>query len=182
MPILASMSAAAPVTYGRLPVRAGQLVAGLGAGGLICSLFLEWYGIGLPAGADEALAASTESLPDGYDQVAQEFGRAILHSFAGAGGNAWEMFGLADIALLSCALAALCATLVAIGVFRAKTLAAGDLARVSAVAGTVALGIVVVKMLDQPEPAEIWRLESGPYVALAAAAAIALGGHAASRR
>jgi hypothetical protein len=92
------------------------------------------------------------------------------------------MFGVADIALLACGAAALCATLLAMGVIGSAKLGAADLARVSAIAGVVALGIVVVKMLDQPEPAEIWKLESGPYVALVAAAAIALGGQSARSR
>jgi hypothetical protein len=170
-----------PPAGAREPVRPGQALAGLGAIGLIVSLFLKWYGIGLPAGADQALADGSQGLPDGYQQFAQQFGQALLESFSNLGGNAWEMFEFADVALLACAVAALGATLVAMGVISSLRRAAGDLANVTRIAGVVAIGIVVVKMLDQPDPAEIWQLESGPYVALAAAAMVAFGGAAASR-
>ena len=49
-----------------------------------------------------------------------------------------------------------------------------DVGRIFGVAGTVAFGIVLVKMADQPDPAQLWQLGPGPPIALAGAGAMVL--------
>jgi hypothetical protein len=163
-------------------VRGGQYLAGLGGIALIVSLFLKWYTVGLPPGTEQAINDELQGLPEGYRDFAQQFGQSLVNSVSNLGGNAWEAFGTADLALLGCGLVALCATVVALGIVPSIRPDHDGLAKLSRVAGMVAVGIVVVKMFDQPDPSEIWKLASGPYVALGAAAAIAFGGSGATRK
>jgi hypothetical protein len=170
-----------PADHHQNKVAAGLYLVGAGAITLIISLFLTWYGLALPSNFGQELNAGTEQLPPELRDFGQVFGKVIVDSFANVGGTAWEMFELADVVLFGCAIVALCTVLAAMGFGEWRNVRATELARLSAVAGTIAVGTVLVKMFDQPEPAQLFELEVGPFVALAGAAAMALGGSAASR-
>jgi hypothetical protein len=158
----------------RRPVARGHYVAAVGAIGLIVSLFLPWYSLNLPPGAQEAIDAETERLPEGIRELGRSFVEEILE---GVGGTAWEVFSSVDIVLLVCAVLVLVLSLSAIITRGASTmLGPATTARAIGLLGTGAAGLIVVKMLDQPGPNVLLEVDYGPYVALGAAAAIAFGG------
>ena len=142
----------------------GDAIAGLGAVLLLAALFLPWYdgeaSISLPGGGD--ITAEVESA------------------------DAWQSFTVIDAALLFAALA----TLVAVLARALRVVAANAVvppALVVAVAGTVATLLIVYRLIDAPTEVDaagaavdlaVGR-RIGIYLALVAAAAIALGGYTA---
>jgi hypothetical protein len=136
-----------PEPHGR--GRVGHYVAALGAIALIGSLWLDWYGLDLPP--------------------------LIRDLFAGTS-TGWEAFSSADVVLLSCGLAVLALTALALA-----TNAAARVGLVTALIGSVATGLVIVKIFDQPGPDQLIGVQEGAYVALVGSIAIVLGGLAANR-
>jgi hypothetical protein len=82
----------------------------------------------------------------------------------------------ADVVLLSCGLAVLALTALALA-----TNAAARVGLVTALIGSVATGLVIVKIFDQPGPDQLIAVREGAYVALVGSIAIVLGGLAANR-
>jgi hypothetical protein len=128
--------------------RFGNYLAALGGIALIGSLWLDWYGLDLPP---------------------------LIRAFFSGTRTGWESFSSADVILLSCGLAALVLTALAVAMNAAR------LGLVTALIGSVATGLVIVKILDQPGPDALITVEEGAYVALVGALAIVAGGLAASR-
>ena len=154
---------------GTQPIRSfgpGHMVATLGAAALVISLFATWYKLGLPADAQTALRTGTGQ-SSGMDEIGRQFGVALLDAFLNIKRTGWEAFEFADLALVGCAAAPFVVP------FATRR---PDVGPVFAAAGTIALGIVLVKMADQPDPAQLWQLGPGPLIALAGATAMALGG------
>jgi hypothetical protein len=153
----------------------GHLLAAAGAIALIVSLFLTWYEVELPAAARSMFEAQTNTLPAESQALTQAFGTALLSAFESVDMNGWQAFEMADIALLGCGIAAVGAILVSLGLFGSRSRAL-DAAAIVSLAGAAAGALVVVKALDQPEPARLFGLGPGPLVALVGAAAMVLGG------
>ena len=134
-----------------------------GALAVIASLWLPWYGVTIPDAVRQAVDAQAGQLPDGF----ADFARGILASLPKSIQlNAWQAFEGADVAIALIAGAAALSVLMAIDV-RALLGAAAAIA-----------GLVIVHVLDQPGPNEIVAVKTGPWVALAGAAAIALSARA----
>jgi hypothetical protein len=171
-------AAASPT--GRGSITPGHYAATLGAITLIVSLFLPWYSLNLPPGAEEALDAQTRGLPDALRELSRSFAQELIDS---VGGTAWEVFSSADVVLLGCGIIVLVLTLSTIATRGSSTpLTPARAARLTALVGAGASALVVVKILDQPGPNVLLDLDYGPFVALAGAVAMALGGLAAGER
>jgi hypothetical protein len=137
--------------------RIGTLLALAGAPLLVVSLFLDWYGY---EGAEVTVFGSNREL-----------------AFTASGLSAWEVFELADIVLLLCALAGLTAVVAAHRVPPAMFIGAG----------VTALLIVAVSLVNTPpilQTSEDLDLsitrEIGSWLALGGALAM-LGGAALRR-
>jgi hypothetical protein len=164
----------------RSPIAPGHYVAALGAIALIVSLFLPWYSLNLPPGAQQALDAETEGLPESLRELGRSLVQEVLDS---VGGTAWEVFSSTDIVLFVCAILVLVLALFSIATRGASNaLSPATTARLIGLVGTGAAALVVVKMLDQPGPNMLLDLDYGPFVALGGAAAIAFGGWSAGER
>jgi hypothetical protein len=153
----------------------GHWLAGAGAIALIVSLFMTWYEVELPAAARAALDAETNALQPEAQALTRAFGNAFLGAFESVDMTGWQAFETADVALLGCGIVAAAAILVGLGLF-GRGGRGLDVSTVVSLAGAAAGALVVVKMLDQPEPAQLFALGAGPVVALAGASAIVLGG------
>jgi hypothetical protein len=165
---------------GRGVITPGHYTATLGAITLIVSLFLPWYTLNLPPGAEEALDEQTRGLPEGLRELSRSFAQELIDS---VGGTAWEVFSSADIVLLACGIVVLGVTLWTLATRGASTaLPPARAARLIALVGAGASALVVVKILDQPGPNLLLDLDYGPFVALAGTVAMALGGLAARDR
>ena len=136
----------------------GLGLAVLGAATLLMALSMPWYAIDLPSG-----------LRGLFEGAVRQFGAG--EAARGLDASAWEAFEIADVAL---AAAAGVTFLVAAAALMGK-LAAADAARVLQLGGGFVIGLTLYRMIDQPDPASLLKLESGPWVALAAGAAIVLG-------
>jgi len=111
----------------------------------------------------QAVDAQASQLPDGF----ADFARGILASLPRSIQlNGWQAFEGADVAIALIAGAAALSVLIAI-----------DVRAVLGAAAAIA-GLVIVHVLDQPGPNEIVAVKTGPWVALAGAAAIALSARA----
>jgi hypothetical protein len=161
-------------------VGAGHYLAALGALALIASLFMPWFGLALPAAFQEALDAEVQKLPAGF----REFGQVLFTDLPEAvEGSAWELFSLADVALLVCGVAVLVLVLLATGIGRPAIHAgASAVAHTVATLGVAAAVLILLKMADQPEPRELFEIRHGALLALAGALTIAVGGWLASTR
>jgi hypothetical protein len=155
--------------------RPGQLVAALGAFALILSLWLDWYGLKLIGLFRQAIEheANRVGLGGLGGSVARQFGNDFFAS-------GWEAFTSTDVILFASGVLVLIGT----GLMIAR---AGDspsprtVGRFTAVVGAVAAGLVLVKILDPPGPDALVEIEHGPYVALAGAVMMTIGGLLASR-
>lgn len=164
----------------RSPVPRGHYVAAVGAIALIVSLFLPWYSLNLPPGAQEALDAETEGLPEALRELGRSFLMEVLDS---VGGTAWEVFSSADIVLCVCGVIVLLLTGLSIAARGGSmTPSPAATARLIGLIGTGTAAFVIVKMLDQPGPNVLLDVDYGPYVALGGCAAIAFGGWSAAER
>jgi hypothetical protein len=83
------------------------------------------------------------------------------------GGDAWAVFEAVDLALAGAAICALLAV--------APRLGSGALGRALPVVAAIALGIVVVQLVDPPPVVADSDLETGAWLALAATAIMATG-------
>jgi hypothetical protein len=175
----AEASPPAPPTGGG-PITPGHYAATLGAITLIVSLFLPWYSVNLPPGAEEALDEQTRGLPEALRELSRSFAQELIDS---VGGTAWEVFSSADVVLLGCGIIVLVLTLSTIATRGASTaLTPARAARLTTLVGAAASALVVVKILNQPGPDVLLDLDYGPFVALAGAVAMVLGGLAAGER
>jgi hypothetical protein len=162
----------------RQGLRGGQYLGALGALVLIASLFMPWFQADLSAVPTDDLERALDDLG-----LLGELGRAILQGVADLersledriGGNAWELFSTVDIVLLVCAVAVLALTLASTGALRPLALHPVTAALLATIAGAVATGLVIVKLVDQPDPALLLEPDYGIYVALGAAVAITVG-------
>jgi hypothetical protein len=140
----------------------------LGAAVLVASLFAPWYAVDFGGAAREAFTQQAGQLPGGFG----EFARGLLSVLPDRiVVNGWEAFERTDIVLLGCGLAAGFAAL--LGRFDVVSLAGG-----------AAAVTIVIAMVDQPGPAgagELIKLQWGPWLALAAAAAIVVAGRLGAR-
>lgn len=137
-----------------------------GAIAVIASLWLPWYAITIPDAVRQAVDAQAGQLPQGF----ADFARGVLASLPQSIQlNGWQAFEGADVAIALIAGAAAITALMEI-----------DVRAVLGSAAAIA-GLVVVHILDQPGPNEIVSVKSGPWVALAGAAAIAFSARPESR-
>jgi hypothetical protein len=136
---------------------------------VVAALFAPWYALDFSGAARDAMTEGSRQMPG----VLGEFARGLLSVLPDRiVANAWDVFEKTDIALLCCALGAGFAALL-------------ERFDVAALAGGAVAGITLVAMLDRPGPGgDIVSLQWGPWLALAAGAAIVaasrLGGRDAS--
>ena len=130
---------------------------------MIASLWLPWYGVTIPDVVREAVDAQAGQVPAGFGDFVRGILAALPKSIQL---NGWQAFEGADVAI------ALIAGAVALSVLMAI-----DVRAILGAAAAIA-GLVVVHILDQPGPNEIVSVKTGPWVALAGAAAIALSARA----
>jgi hypothetical protein len=162
------------------PAPVGYYLTIVGAIALVVSLFLTWYDLELPASVGATVDAETNALPPGERELVRAFGQAFLGVFEHVDQTAWQAFDTADVLLLVAGLASAALALAGVGLFgRGRAFEPGQ---VLAFTGAATGAMVLVKMLDQPEPAQIFGLGAGPLVALAGAAAIMVGGGLAAGR
>lgn len=140
------------------PPLAGLVVALVGAGVLLASLSLPWYAIDLPSGLRGLL-----------DGVAQQAGSGGFAQDLEA--DAWEAFEIADVALAGAA--GLSFILIAAAVMGRAS--AATVSRALQVTGGFVIGLTLFRMVDQPDPAPLLAVRSGPWIALLAGGAIVLG-------
>jgi hypothetical protein len=158
------------------PVPLGHWIAGLGAVGLVITLFQPWYGLNLPEEFLAEAGALAPRMGDFGPLVSQ--GLAELQRAAPLTVTAWQVFESADIVLAGLAAAVLGA--VALGAAGAATSAwIGWL-------GAAAAALVLFKLASPPfaEPLvkeQLIKPEPALYAALACALAMAAGGKLAAR-
>jgi hypothetical protein len=148
-------------------IRAGEAIAGIGAIGLLVTLFLDWFG--LEGGKVIPLVGKTAT---GTVSINPEFAAKF-------GESGWDAFGwlvllLAIIAIVS-ALAAVAAT-----VLRQPVAWAVSAAVATTLAGLVAFCALVIATIAQPDihnlPDSWISVKTAAYVGLAFAALIPAGG------
>jgi hypothetical protein len=133
-------------------LQGGHYLAGLGAMALIVSLFLPWYRLELPG------------------PLAFQFPYRVE-------GDAWQVFSGVDIALFAYGVIVLCLTVLATGIAaRALSVRPSHVSNLIALAGAGATGFVAWKLIDQPDPQQVFSIEYGAFVALAGALAMGIGG------
>jgi hypothetical protein len=161
----------------RAGLRIGHYVAAAGAMALVVSLFLPWYSLELGSVLGQALNTQAQALPEGLREV----GEAIASRLAsGLSGTGWEVFEGTDIALLVCAIVVFGLTVLATGISPGISANPDAIAALIAPAGLAATLLVVWKLIDQPDPHQLFSVEPGAFVALSGALAMALGGWGAS--
>ena len=139
----------------------GQWIAGVGAIVLIASLWTRWYGPDFPLG---------------------DFGRPVVEPLVKSltlrhTGNAWEVFSGADAALFALAVGVAVLTAVAVGLVGPRTQAEHrTIGRLTMLVSIAALAIVVIKLIDQPEPALLIEVSHGAWIGLAGAITMTVGG------
>ena len=157
-PQTAAVAEAEPAAAGTGYPIGGLAIALVGAAALLISLSMPWYALDLPSG-----------LRGLFEGAAEQFG--LREAARGLEATAWEAFEIADVALATAAGATF--VLVA-AVLLGQMPAAGATRFLQGIGGFV-IGLTLFRMLDQPAPAELLKLQAGPWVALAAGAAIELG-------
>ena len=145
-----------------------QVLATLGSGLLLVSLWLHWYSFRIPDSAisqAEHLAGQFGILGPYVDAAAQVVRRAgTLHL------DAWQAFGQIDVALAVCgSMAALLAGLTVTG-------RASGAGRLMAWIGTAAAVLCLYRTVSPPGPSGLLHAAFGAYLALAAAVALVVGG------
>jgi hypothetical protein len=131
-------------------LRAGEWIAALGGGLLLLSLFLAWYELPVPS---VAAPARSEAV------------------------TAWEAFAVNDVLLAIVAGAALSVVPVTAG-HRVPAVPLA-LETLVAIAGKVALVLVLIRMVSRPDGAT--GLELGAWLGLLGAAVVVVGGWTAMR-
>jgi hypothetical protein len=161
-------------------LRPGHLVALAGAAVTAVALWLPWYAVTLPPELRRAAAdRAAGTLPGTLGELAREL-IAVLPNHVEATG--WQALDGVDVALLVIAAIVAAVVLLAAG-------AAGPglqvdeagAARVASVAGAAATGFVLLKLVDQPDPAGMVSVRYGAWVALAGGVLMLAGGRMASR-
>jgi hypothetical protein len=133
-------------------LQGGHYLAGFGAMALIVSLFMPWYSLQVPA------------------SLAAQFPYRVE-------GDAWQTFSGVDVALFVYGVVVLCLTVLGTGLAaRVLSIRPSHVSKLIALAGAGATGFVAWKLIDQPDPHQLFSIEHGAFVALASALAIALGG------
>jgi hypothetical protein len=157
-------------------LRSGHLVALAGAAITAVALWLPWYALTLPRQFRQAIADG--AVPGALGQLTREV-VAMLPEHMDATG--WQALDGIDVALLVIAVLVAGVVLLAAGAGApgAQVDAAGA-ARVASVAGAVATGFVLLKLVDPPGPNEIMSVRYGAWVALAGGVLMLAGGRMAS--
>ncbi|MCW3046325.1 MAG: hypothetical protein JWO74_609 [Solirubrobacterales bacterium] len=157
-------------------LRSGHLVALAGAAITAVALWLPWYALTLPRQFRQAIADG--AVPGTLGQLTREV-VAMLPEHMDATG--WQALDGIDVALLVIAVLVAGVVLLAAGAGApgAQVDAAGA-ARVASVAGAVATGFVLLKLVDPPGPNEIMSVRYGAWAALAGGVLMLAGGRMAS--
>jgi hypothetical protein len=140
-------------------LRAGEWIAGIGAAGLIATLFLPWFGFRPPA---------TRPLDGGILN--------LLNTYEPVGSGAWDRLGWFTLVFVLLTIAVGTWLFLATAVARplAQLVAAGVLA---ATIGTLGFAELALRVLVfQPGPNELTTLRYGAYLGLLAALLVAVGG------
>ena len=145
-----------------------QILATLGSGLLLVSLWLQWFSFRIPAAAISQAQDIARQIGvrgqyvDAFGEVARNVG--TLHV------DAWQAFARIDVALAICgSLAALLAGLTITG-------RASGGGRILAWAGGLAAALCLYRIVSPPGPSGVLHVALGAYLALAAALALVAGG------
>ena len=134
---------------GRL--RDGEWIAGAGGLGLVVALFLHWYSVPLPP-----------------------VGAAGFPGIDALQASGWQAFSVTDVLLALLALVPL--ALVVLQATRTSPSIPVAFSVFATIAGGLATLLVLYRLVNQPGPNELVDVESGAWLALAAALAITAGG------
>jgi hypothetical protein len=146
----------------------GHALASIGGAALAASLWLPWYTFRLPSFAVDSAVQSARQLGALGPLVAA--GAQYLRQLGPLHVTAWQIFGSLPAVLLVCA---------AIGgglALLSLTERASGVAPVTAVAGVVALVLIVIKLVSPPFLAGLLHPAWGLFVALGGALAMTVGG------
>lgn len=136
----------------------GLALALLGAGALLISLSMPWYAFEIPGG-----------LRGLFEGAIEQFG--LREAARGLEATGWEAFEVADVALA----AAAGATFMLVAAALMGRLRAPDATRLLQGIGGFVIGVTAFRMIDQPDPSELLKLQAGAWVALMSGATIVLG-------
>ena len=163
----------------------GYVLALIGSAGLVAALFRPWYSLHIPPELFQAAVGQAQQL--GVDP--QKFGQAAALVAQQLQAHpptvdAWQAFHYVDVAL-----ACICAAVAALTLARCfiAGVAVPGLPSIVSSLGVAAAVLVVYRIVDQPGSGDarfaghaLIHLESGAWLALVAAVAMAVGGRLAA--
>jgi hypothetical protein len=163
----------------------GYVIVLIGAAGLIVALFRPWYSLHIPPELFQAAAGEASRFgvdPERFSQAATMVAQQLQAHPPTA--DAWQAFKYVDVAL-GCT----CAAVVALTLARCFIAGAKvpGLPSIVTSLGVASAALVIFRIVDLPGPADarfaghaLLQLESGAWLALVAAVAMAVGGRLAA--